>query len=113
MGSSQLDIVARRQHRATWTATELMLTFPTPVIKAVTVLPLSSEDTAGRFRVWLSLADRPPLLMWDRKIEGSFPELKVLVSSSAAHSTRNGADHPFVEAAYTRSCAAGEVAWPL
>ena len=36
------------------------------------------EETAGRFRVWLS-TDTGPELMWDRKIEGGFPELKVLV----------------------------------
>ena len=90
-----------------------MLTFPTPVIKAVTILPLNSEETGGRFRVWLSLADRPPLLMWDRKVEGGFPELKVLVSSSVARSMRDEADLPFVETTYTRSCAARKVAGPF
>lgn len=58
-----------------------MLTFPTPIIQAVSLIPLKSEDTAGRFRVWLFLsAHESPILIWDRKIEGGFPELKALVS---------------------------------
>ena len=77
---SPLRAFKTRQHRATWVATELMLTFPTPAIKAVTLLPLNSEETSGRFRVWLSLPEQPPTLIWDRKVEGGFPELKVLVS---------------------------------
>ncbi len=45
--------------------------------------PLSSEDTAGRFRIWLAIdEDTPPVLVWDRKVEGQFPELRVLVSFS-------------------------------
>lgn len=70
-----------RLHRATWTSTELFLTFPPPTIKSITIVPLNSEDSAGRFRIWLTLDDvSSPILMWDRKIEGNFPELKVLVS---------------------------------
>jgi len=65
-------------HRATWVSTELFLTFPTPVLKAISILPLNSEETGGRFRVWLFLESQPPILVWDRKIEGGFPELKVL-----------------------------------
>ncbi|KAG6335300.1 hypothetical protein ID866_3784 [Astraeus odoratus] len=65
-------------HRATWVSTELLLTFPSPALKAVTVLPLNADDTAGRFRVWLNVENGPPQLMWDRKVEGGFPELKVL-----------------------------------
>ncbi|KIP12843.1 hypothetical protein PHLGIDRAFT_123905 [Phlebiopsis gigantea 11061_1 CR5-6] len=68
----------RWQHRATWVSTELMLTFPTPAIKAITLLPLNSEETGGRFRVWLGLPEQPPRLIWDRKVEGGFPELKIL-----------------------------------
>ncbi|KAF9821439.1 hypothetical protein IEO21_00685 [Rhodonia placenta] len=67
-----------RVHRATWVSTELFLTFPTPALKAISILPLNSEETGGRFRVWLFLGGQPPVLVWDRKIEGSFPELKVL-----------------------------------
>ncbi|KAH9951789.1 Rdx family-domain-containing protein [Amylocystis lapponica] len=65
-------------HRATWVSTELFLTFPAPLLKAISILPLNSEETGGRFRVWLFLEGQPPILVWDRKIEGGFPELKVL-----------------------------------
>ncbi|KAF5388165.1 hypothetical protein D9615_000205 [Tricholomella constricta] len=65
-------------HRASWTQTELLLTFPPPVLGCVTLIPHNSEETAGRFRVWLSVDSQPPHLLWDRKLEGGFPELKVL-----------------------------------
>ncbi|KAL4076037.1 Rdx family-domain-containing protein [Scleroderma citrinum] len=65
-------------HRATWVSTELLLTFPSPALKAVTVLPLNADDAAGRFRVWLNVENSLPRLVWDRKVEGGFPELKVL-----------------------------------
>ncbi|EKM59696.1 uncharacterized protein PHACADRAFT_192070 [Phanerochaete carnosa HHB-10118-sp] len=68
----------RWQHRATWVSTELMLTFPTPTIRGITMLPLNSEETGGRFRVWLTISERPPILIWDRKVEGGFPELRIL-----------------------------------
>ncbi|KAJ8515986.1 hypothetical protein ONZ45_g6658 [Pleurotus djamor] len=72
-------------HRAAWVQTELFLTFPPPVVKAITIIPLNSEDTAGRFRVWVSLApDANPILVWDRKFEGGFPELKILIHDSDA-----------------------------
>ena len=49
----------------------------------MTLIPLNGEETAGRFRIWLSIPDKAePMLMWDRKIEGGFPELKILVSCS-------------------------------
>lgn len=48
-------------------------------MKAITIIPLNADDTAGRFRVWLSLAPDAIELIWDRKVEGGFPELKVLV----------------------------------
>ncbi|KIK30519.1 hypothetical protein PISMIDRAFT_670554 [Pisolithus microcarpus 441] len=41
-------------------------------------MPLNADDTAGRFRIWLNVENGPPKLMWDRKVEGGFPELKVL-----------------------------------
>ena len=44
-------------------------------------MPLNSEETGGRFRVWLFLDGQPPALVWDRKVEGGFPELKLLVST--------------------------------
>ena len=32
--------------------------------------------------MWLAMKeDAPPVLVWDRKVEGQFPELKVLVSA--------------------------------
>lgn len=72
-----------RLHRATWTSTELLLTFPPPKLIAVTLYPLNADETAGRFRVWLYLANEPPILLWDRKVEGGFPELKILVFITA------------------------------
>ncbi|KAI0080760.1 hypothetical protein K474DRAFT_1672506 [Panus rudis PR-1116 ss-1] len=65
-------------HRASWVSTELFLTFPPPALKAVTLIPLNAEETAGRFRVWLYMHGQDPVLMWDRKVEGGFPELKAL-----------------------------------
>ena len=46
-------------------------------------MPLNSDDTAGRFRVWLEVQDGASILMWDRKTNGGFPELKILVSRTA------------------------------
>ncbi len=77
--SSSIFPTPLRLHRATWVQTELLLTFPPPVVKAITIIPLNADDTAGRFRVWLSLAPDATELIWDRKVEGGFPELKVLV----------------------------------
>ncbi|KAI0049576.1 hypothetical protein FA95DRAFT_1556664 [Auriscalpium vulgare] len=66
-------------HRATWTSTELFLTFPSPILRSITILPLNADDTTGRFRVWLTYDGEPqPILIWDRKVEGRFPELKDL-----------------------------------
>jgi predicted Rdx family selenoprotein len=61
-----------------------MLTFPPPTIQSISLIPLDSEETGGRFRVWLYMPAENggflvPKLVWDRKIEGGFPELKVLV----------------------------------
>ncbi|KAH7922894.1 hypothetical protein BV22DRAFT_1069718 [Leucogyrophana mollusca] len=65
-------------HRATWVSTELFLTFPPPALKGISIVPLNSDETGGRFRVWLDDGGDVPHLMWDRKTEGGFPELKVL-----------------------------------
>ncbi|CAL1702278.1 unnamed protein product [Somion occarium] len=65
-------------HRASWVSTELFLTFPSPALKAVTLMPLNEDETAGRFRIWLYCHGQDPILVWDRKVEGGFPELKVL-----------------------------------
>ncbi|KAG9022065.1 hypothetical protein FRB95_000910 [Tulasnella sp. JGI-2019a] len=96
----------RRLHRATWVQTELFLTFPSPTIEGITLIPLRAPETSGRFRVWLYwkqaaaaggadapaetsnniIAEGKPTipdiiveeLLWDRKTEGGFPELKIL-----------------------------------
>ncbi|XP_006459873.1 hypothetical protein AGABI2DRAFT_191670 [Agaricus bisporus var. bisporus H97] len=64
-------------HRATWVQTELFLSFPPPAVASISLFPRNSEDTAGRFRVWVT-HDGDQKLVWDRKSEGGFPELKVL-----------------------------------
>jgi Rdx family len=52
------------------------------------LVPIVPPEPAGRFRVWLiekeegNGAKEVPSLMWDRKLEDSFPELKVLVSGT-------------------------------
>ena len=61
-------------------ATELFLTFPPPELASISVVPLTSDETAGRFRVWVFVGSSPALV-WDRKVEGGFPELKVLVET--------------------------------
>ncbi|KAF8322208.1 hypothetical protein DL93DRAFT_2072078 [Clavulina sp. PMI_390] len=67
-------------HRATWTQTELYLTFPAPAIKSITLIGHNSADTGGRFRIWLTYAPAvdavSTVLIWDRKTRGGFPELK-------------------------------------
>jgi predicted Rdx family selenoprotein len=61
--------------------TELFLTFPPPIIGTISLIPLDKEETAGRFRVWLSIPGfESAQLIWDRKVEGGFPELRILVS---------------------------------
>ncbi|GJN92110.1 hypothetical protein Rhopal_005139-T1 [Rhodotorula paludigena] len=89
-------------HRATWTQTELFLTFPpaataedgtSPGLRSITLVPRNAPETGGRFRVWLlryrsieqefeeSLGKEKWNgweLVWDRKVEGGFPELKDL-----------------------------------
>ena len=92
---TRLSRLAQWLHRATWTQTELFLTFPpnldtasntdAPGLKAITLVPRNAPETGGRFRVWL-MRPRPDSalrgweLVWDRKIEGGFPEMKALVS---------------------------------
>lgn len=47
------------------------------------LVPRVAPETAGRFRVWLAAQDATGptrmYLLWDRKAEGGFPELKELV----------------------------------
>jgi hypothetical protein len=57
------------------------VTFQPPVLQSITLVPLDSGDAAGRFRIWLTVNENePPIMVWDRKVEGQFPELKHLVS---------------------------------
>ncbi|CDZ98005.1 selenoprotein w [Phaffia rhodozyma] len=65
-------------HRATWVQTELFLTFPSPAIRSISLIPLNAPETGGRFRVWVYNKNDQVKLAWDRKIEGGFPELKIL-----------------------------------
>ncbi|MAY68310.1 MAG: selenoprotein [Rhodospirillaceae bacterium] len=55
--------------RASWMAQELLTTFETD-LGGVTLLP---DDVGGRFIV--SVGDT---VVWDRKRDGGFPEIKVL-----------------------------------
>ncbi|EPQ27777.1 uncharacterized protein PFL1_04522 [Pseudozyma flocculosa PF-1] len=112
--------------RASWIQTELWLTFPPDEscilpppsssvskeggkggqdqkkeghINAILLLPRTSQETGGRFRIWINLPPSPPLpssttttvteekgregavkwdLIWDRKTDGGFPELRKL-----------------------------------
>ncbi|KAF7330141.1 hypothetical protein MSAN_02464100 [Mycena sanguinolenta] len=62
-------------HRASWVQTELLLTFPPPVISCIALLPRYSDETAGRFRVWVTCNGgegqaATPQLAWDRKSRG-------------------------------------------
>lgn len=59
--------LTHRAPRATWIQTELFLTFPTPLLKSITLQPLTSPETGGRFRVWIYLDDRVEMV-WDRKV---------------------------------------------
>ncbi|TFK76115.1 hypothetical protein BDN72DRAFT_831551 [Pluteus cervinus] len=65
-------------HRANWLQLELFQTFPPQVLGCISLYPRNSDDTAGRFRVWLVGSDDTRHLVWDRKVEGGFPELKNL-----------------------------------
>jgi predicted Rdx family selenoprotein len=61
-----------RAPRATWIQTELFLTFPTPAIKSIALIPLNTPETGGRFRVWLDKGEGGSELLWDRKVCPSF-----------------------------------------
>ena len=64
-----LTIADIRAPRASWIQTELLLTFPTPAVRTITLIPLKAEETGGRFRVWVDLGDGAnPHLVWDRKV---------------------------------------------
>jgi predicted Rdx family selenoprotein len=89
-----LSSFPRRAPRATWIQTELFLTFPTPTLGSITILP--SIENAGRFRVWLNNLPEGSrrdiekdgvvwkedgwVLVWDRKVESGFPEVSPILS---------------------------------
>ncbi len=108
----QHNLDCGRLHRASWTQTELFLTFPAPTIESITLIPLNSDETAGRFRVWLSRGTEPAQLMWDRKVEGGFPELKLLVMQFYGRG-RADIDILSAEATHQRQGAAWKVSRPL
>ena len=64
-----LILSGNRAPRATWIQTELFLTFPTPLVRSITLQPLNAPETGGRFRVWVDLGDsQGDQLVWDRKV---------------------------------------------
>jgi predicted Rdx family selenoprotein len=116
-------------HRAAWVQTELMLTFtprigtdaaPTKAsggaeLHAVTLVRLTADETAGRFRVWLSW-DGGVTCVSDRKADGEFPELKVLVRRRAWLNVRAPAAdslHRLTEATHPRHHCAVVLSRPL
>jgi hypothetical protein len=78
-----------RAPRATWIQTELFLTFPTPMIRSITLIPLTTEETGGRFRVWLDLGDRVELI-WDRKVSAREHPLHLPVFGRPCAARRDG-----------------------
>lgn len=63
------SVLTHRAPRATWVQTELFLTFPSPALRSITLIPLNTPETGGRFRVWVDIGDgRGQSLMWDRKV---------------------------------------------
>ncbi|KIR28708.1 selenoprotein W [Cryptococcus deuterogattii 99/473] len=55
--------------RATWIQTELFLTFPNPILRSITLMPLNAPETGGRFRVWVDVGKgKGDELVWDRKV---------------------------------------------
>ena len=81
----------RWMHRAIWLQTELLITFSEKgaldndapkasgggYLASSMLVPQAKPETAGRFRVWLVLANAVELI-WDRKTQGGFPELREL-----------------------------------
>lgn len=81
----------RWMHRAIWLQTELLITFSEKgaldndapkasgggYLASSMLVPQAKPETAGRFRVWLVLANAVDLI-WDRKTHGGFPELREL-----------------------------------
>lgn len=69
----------------------MTITFPSPMIRTISLVAAPNPAPAGRFRVWL-LEDAndenksgASSLIWDRKVDNGFPELKALVRTYAKH----------------------------
>ncbi|PWN44866.1 hypothetical protein IE81DRAFT_310013 [Ceraceosorus guamensis] len=88
-------------HRASWVQTELLITFTSggAVLRSSTLIPMTMDETAGRFRVWIITSHNQTICISDRKSEGGFPEVKVLKqrirdliapNHSLGHSDRGG-----------------------
>jgi predicted Rdx family selenoprotein len=84
-------------------------------LHAVTLVRLTADETAGRFRVWLSW-DGGVTCVSDRKADGEFPELKVLVRRRAWLNVRAPAAdslHRLTEATHPRHHCAVVLSRPL
>lgn len=60
----------------------------TASIASVMAIPKVDDASSGRFRVWIlpSTSQAQGLqLVWDRKVEGGFPEIKVLKQKVRDH----------------------------
>lgn len=89
-------ILLPRRRFLTFPPVPATATSPASGLASISLLPRSAPETGGRFRVWLyrhqsledeyeTAAGQPESwdgwdLVWDRKVEGGFPEMKVLVS---------------------------------
>ncbi|PWN29346.1 hypothetical protein BDZ90DRAFT_248978 [Jaminaea rosea] len=113
----------RWQHRASWTQTELLVTFGPKPAPSAAILPKVEEDSAGRFRVWVY--HRPnegqgageevkATCIYDRKTMGRFPEMKELKQlvrdiispgASLGHSDKKGTAEPVTTKEATQSAA--------
>lgn len=86
-----------RAPRATWIQTELFLTFPNPILRSITLMPLNAPETGGRFRVWVDVGKgKGDELAWDRKVRldvfTSLTELSIRHSSSVDGQNSREAD---------------------
>ncbi|SJX65268.1 uncharacterized protein SRS1_16091 [Sporisorium reilianum f. sp. reilianum] len=75
--------------RANWIQQELLSTFaPSPPnadsaadtasVASVMLIPKVDDVSAGRFRVYIAADASGLALVWDRKVQGGFPEMRVL-----------------------------------
>uniref|UniRef100_V5EZ74 Selenoprotein W-related protein n=2 Tax=Kalmanozyma brasiliensis (strain GHG001) TaxID=1365824 RepID=V5EZ74_KALBG len=85
--------------RANWIQQELLSTFaPIPPaqqansnsasIASVLLIPKVDDASSGRFRVWIHASSNQGSglqLVWDRKVQAGFPEMKVLKQKIRDH----------------------------